>query len=305
MNNLKFQTQRVLDLAGDCRFPWNFHRWPNFAKNQYQSGKKMNFAITFDVEENYPDRSTNGIENSVAKIAEILKKNNIPATFFVQGSIISKIHALLRQLASSGHELGLHGFNHNNWGNAVWFWDEVPLSYRQKRNDLIAARENFSVYGLPEQKTFRAPNMNVNFETLKLLREFNFTSDSSWPSFRKPTNNINGTNPIKEIPVTSVPRGRIFHMFFPTFDFEVFNWQNVLLMDVNKLNYYLNSTPSLPDSTSCNLVFLAHPWEFYSNKFFPYCSADNFSKLENFFTGLKDGRQVNFLTISQLATLQQ
>src|SRR4030095_1600097 len=69
-------------------------------------------AITFD---DGPDpRWTPGI-------LDILKQENVPATFFIIGKNGQAYPDLVRRIADEGHELGNHSFTHPNLG-------EIPLS---------------------------------------------------------------------------------------------------------------------------------------------------------------------------------
>lgn len=63
--------------------------------------KKM--ALTFNVdwgEEYLPD------------MLEILKSNNVKATFFVTGRFAAKFPQLVQKIAAEGHEIGNHGYSH-------------------------------------------------------------------------------------------------------------------------------------------------------------------------------------------------
>jgi peptidoglycan-N-acetylglucosamine deacetylase len=69
-------------------------------------------ALTFD---DGPDPSW------TPAILDILKRENVPATFFIIGKNGQAFPDLLRRIANEGHELGNHTFTHPNLG-------EIPLS---------------------------------------------------------------------------------------------------------------------------------------------------------------------------------
>lgn len=48
-------------------------------------------------------------------ILEILRHARVPATFFVQGTEVSKAPDLVRAIAAEGHVVGNHGFRHLHW----------------------------------------------------------------------------------------------------------------------------------------------------------------------------------------------
>lgn len=66
-------------------------------------GKKVAF-LTFD---DGPSK------NITPQILSILKKYNVKATFFVVGSMAEKNSAILKDIADSGHAIGIHTYSHN------------------------------------------------------------------------------------------------------------------------------------------------------------------------------------------------
>jgi peptidoglycan/xylan/chitin deacetylase (PgdA/CDA1 family) len=56
-----------------------------------------------------------------AAILDILKRENVPATFFIIGKNGQAYPDLVRRIVNDGHELGNHTFTHPNLG-------EIPLS---------------------------------------------------------------------------------------------------------------------------------------------------------------------------------
>ncbi len=60
-------------------------------------------ALTFD-------DGPNG--NFTPKILDILKKNNVRATFFVLGQAAEKYPTVVARIKNEGHEIGNHGYNH-------------------------------------------------------------------------------------------------------------------------------------------------------------------------------------------------
>lgn len=85
------------DILPKTMYEWNFYREDN---------KKIAY-LTFD------DGPSN---HSTDKILDILKKNNIKATFFVLGSSIennNKSTEILKRIAKEGHAIGSHGYSHN------------------------------------------------------------------------------------------------------------------------------------------------------------------------------------------------
>lgn len=81
----------------ETMYKWNFYR---------QDGKRIAY-LTFD---------DGPSEHSTEKILDILKNNDIKATFFILGSSIenhSRSKDILKRIAKEGHAIGSHGYSHN------------------------------------------------------------------------------------------------------------------------------------------------------------------------------------------------
>lgn len=81
----------------ETMYKWNFYREDN---------KKIAY-LTFD---------DGPSEHATEKILDILKENNIKATFFTLGSSIennSRAEEILKRIAKEGHAIGSHGYSHN------------------------------------------------------------------------------------------------------------------------------------------------------------------------------------------------
>lgn len=81
----------------ETMYKWNFYR---------EDEEKVAY-LTFD---------DGPSEHATEKILDILKENNIKATFFTLGSSIennSKSEEILKRIAKEGHAIGSHGYSHN------------------------------------------------------------------------------------------------------------------------------------------------------------------------------------------------
>ena len=81
----------------ETMYKWNFYR---------EDEEKVAY-LTFD---------DGPSEHTTEKILDILKENNIKATFFTLGSSIennSKSEEILKRIAKEGHAIGSHGYSHN------------------------------------------------------------------------------------------------------------------------------------------------------------------------------------------------
>lgn len=78
--------------------------------------EQKNVLVLFDLEgARGVHRDTNyDISGSVTGILEVLKKNNIHAVFFTVGKIIEEYPELIKTIHSRGHQIGVHGYEHEH-----------------------------------------------------------------------------------------------------------------------------------------------------------------------------------------------
>jgi peptidoglycan/xylan/chitin deacetylase (PgdA/CDA1 family) len=76
----------------------------------YHTGKTKEklIALTFD----------DGPGHFTVPVLALLKKHNIRATFFMEGSQVETYPEIARQVVEAGHEVGNHTYNHFNYGLA-------------------------------------------------------------------------------------------------------------------------------------------------------------------------------------------
>ena len=72
----------------------------------FRDGKHPIVALTFD------DGPSNDPEWGTRKVLEILRKHNVKATFYVQGSKAERYPELIRAIVADGHMLGNHTYSH-------------------------------------------------------------------------------------------------------------------------------------------------------------------------------------------------
>lgn len=93
----------LIGMAGYFISAWKQPAATTGAPVYQGSGKEKNVALTFNVVWG---------EEYVPQLLETLKKNNVPATFFIGGQWAEDFPALTRQIAQDGHEVGNHGYSH-------------------------------------------------------------------------------------------------------------------------------------------------------------------------------------------------
>ncbi len=85
-------------------------------KGEKSLGKKKLVALTFD---DGPSPET------TLRLLSILKKENVPATFFVLGNRVQFYPEIVRKAYQEGHQIGSHTYNHLNL-------PELPIEEAQK-----------------------------------------------------------------------------------------------------------------------------------------------------------------------------
>jgi peptidoglycan-N-acetylglucosamine deacetylase len=139
----------------------------------------VDFLLTCDVESfSIPlNRCDNDTAHQVYKqglprVLELCAKHDIPATFYFTGELAEVVPEAIDLVKDHGHEIGCHGFSH-----------EIDrafdiLSYEEQLSDLLKAKVIIeSVAGTI--KSFRAPALRINTDTIKALKQTGFLTDSS------------------------------------------------------------------------------------------------------------------------------
>ncbi|HEX5416290.1 MAG TPA: polysaccharide deacetylase [Chloroflexota bacterium] len=107
----------------------------------------------------------------VDRVLKLLDHYHLPATFFVEGWSIQKYAALAREIVSAGHEIGSHGWLHENWGS---------LAPEQERELIRRTTDTLGeVLGRPP-RGWRSPGGLVTTSTLALLADAGYDYDSSF-----------------------------------------------------------------------------------------------------------------------------
>jgi polysaccharide deacetylase family protein (PEP-CTERM system associated) len=150
-------------------------------------------ALSFDVEayfqvsgfeavvnrDDWPQYDTR-IHVGLDKILAVLARHQVKATFFFLGWIAERHPETVIQVAAQGHEIGIHGYDHQ------MLYAHTPESFRRDLEQAMAAVRK--VYDGP-LRGYRAPSFSIRSETLwalDVLKDLGFTYDSSiFPISRK------------------------------------------------------------------------------------------------------------------------
>jgi peptidoglycan/xylan/chitin deacetylase (PgdA/CDA1 family) len=104
------------------------------------------------------------VTRALPRILRALEEAGVQATFFVEGLNAELYPDTLRELAAAGHEVGVHGWRHEPWGE---------LDPERERELLTRAVEAFDALGL-RPRSFRPPGGELTPASLQLLRELGF-----------------------------------------------------------------------------------------------------------------------------------
>lgn len=137
-------------------------RWPN--------GKKAAVSFTMDnlgeAQDVYrgvwtgPHGTHPAITNQLPRMLSLLDAHGIKATYFAESWSLGVYPDVVRDMASRGHEIGWHSFQHEVWGSLSAA--EEDRSFQRS----FAAAKEFGV----EYRGFRPPGGKINERTWALLR---------------------------------------------------------------------------------------------------------------------------------------
>lgn len=154
--------------------------------------------LSIDLEEWYHPEYVRGrapfekeerITKSLKKTLDLLREQNIEATFFILGELAEKYPEIVKQIAESKHEIAFHGHNHE------------PLF--MKNAELLKQEiKNFQKTVSGECIGFRAPSFSLDNQTtwaLQVLEGAGFKYDSSIFPVKTPLYGVRGapTRPYK------------------------------------------------------------------------------------------------------------
>ncbi len=113
------------------------------------------------------------VEGNTNRLLTLFDEVNVQGTFFILGWIADRYPALVRRIASAGHEIACHGY----WHQLVY--NQTPEEFA---GDISSSREAIHNACGVEVTTYRAPSFSIvprSRWALGILAEQGFTVDSS------------------------------------------------------------------------------------------------------------------------------
>ncbi|MCW5977799.1 MAG: polysaccharide deacetylase family protein [Bryobacteraceae bacterium] len=118
-----------------------------------------------------------GLRQGVDRILSILADLRIPATFFVPGYIAEHHPRLITEIAGQGHEIGLHGYIHE---------ETEELDERENREVLRKSIAILEDRAGRRPSGYRSPNWGMTDSLPALLQEHGIFYDSSLMGYEHP-----------------------------------------------------------------------------------------------------------------------
>lgn len=109
---------------------------------------------------------------NINKILDILKTNNVKATFFVTGTGINHHPSWIRNIANAGHQVGNHSYSHP---------DFTKISIAAMQSELAKTETAYkNTTGKSTKPIFRAPFGAYNATVLKGVGDAGYTHTIQW-----------------------------------------------------------------------------------------------------------------------------
>lgn len=99
-------------------------------------------------------------------ILDILKRDNIHATFFVVGDNVLRYPELMREIVAAGHRIGNHTMHHT---------DGFKVSTRRFVEDVEECQKVISQFTDQTEKYFRPPHGHIRWSEIYRLRRLGYT----------------------------------------------------------------------------------------------------------------------------------
>lgn len=111
-----------------------------------------------------------GVTRGLPRILDLLRRYEIPATFFVPGLTAEMHPGVVEQVLGSGHEIGHHGYLHLR---------SDKVDGQAQRAEIERGLKALEKAGAPRPSGYRSASWELTPETFALLTEHEFGYDSS------------------------------------------------------------------------------------------------------------------------------
>lgn len=133
-----------------------------------------------------------GMEEGLQRLLDTLAAYQIKATFFVPGIVAEKYQDAIKLIQSYGHEFGVHGYRHENFG----LLSEAKQDEAMKKS--VEALERITG---KRPAGFRAPEGELTVKTFELAKKYGILYSSTLADDDRPYHfPLDGDDSILEIP---------------------------------------------------------------------------------------------------------
>jgi|SRR5699024_11185395 len=147
--------------------PTSDEKRPDIGKYEQVIQDYLAFYVEFTEEKNIYLTFDNGYEQGyTSSILSVLKKHEVPATFFVTGHYVESEPELVQQMVKEGHIVGNHSYNHP---------DFTTMNKQSIQKELELLEQ--AVAKVTDQKEMvyvRPPRGTFNENTLKWIEELDY-----------------------------------------------------------------------------------------------------------------------------------
>ncbi|RPJ45592.1 MAG: polysaccharide deacetylase [Betaproteobacteria bacterium] len=107
---------------------------------------------------------------ALPRILDLLKKHDVPTSWYVPGHTLETYPVQCRQVFDAGHEIGHHGWTHR---------PPASLSREEEETELERANENIRRLTGRTARGYRSPSWDLSEHSVELLLKHGFVYDSS------------------------------------------------------------------------------------------------------------------------------
>lgn len=149
------EEEKQKEIERQAKIPKLTEQGKENLKNIYHTDKKVAY-LTFD----------DGPSNNTHQILDILKQNNIKATFFVLGSQVEIFPETTNRIYNEGHYIANHGYSHKY--SSIYQSPEQVLNEFNQCNQIVAKTINVPEYN---SHLFRFPGGSVGGKYAELKKQ--------------------------------------------------------------------------------------------------------------------------------------
>ena len=137
---------------------------------------------------------TYAVREGLEPLLDLLRRHEVPATFFVPGATAERHPGAVRRIVEHGHEIGSHGHGHRS---------PPLLSAEEEREELFRGIETLERIALTRPVTWRAPSWEITPCTIPMLLEAGISVSTNFHDLSRPYRHTRDGAPIPlvELPV--------------------------------------------------------------------------------------------------------